>query len=267
MLLGRHRFAGDLTLSVGLPFVAIGFARGDYLWRNGDQLGDLTQQPALFQPEDDVVTTIDHADVEVVGLDVGALERTASALFGDDTLRMRFLSSTPVDAAAGRHWRAVAQVAWSAVDQDGGAGFDNDLLRASLYRQLAVATIETFPLAGDHEARRTTVASRAAAFKRAVGYIDAHASLPITLDDIAIAAGTSPAELDRAFDMHLPFTTEQYLGSVRLSAARRDLSGADPAQPDAIAAVAARWGFADARVFSRRYRERYGETPQETLLG
>ena len=263
LLLGRHRFAGEVTMNVGLPFIAIGLASGEYLWRNGEQLGDMTEQPALFQPEDDVVTSIEHADVEVVGLEVAALTRTAAVLFGEDDLRMRFLSSSPVDAAAAAHWRAVARVAWASLDEGAGAGFGNELVRASVYRQLAVATIETFPLAGDHAARRTTVASRAAAFKRAIGYIDAHASLPITLDDIAVAAGTTPAELDRAFDMHLPYTAEQYLASVRLSAARADLADADPA--GTVAEVAARWGFADTRVFARRYRERFGETPQQTL--
>ena len=40
------------------------------------------------------------------------------------------------------------------------------------------------------------------------------------------------------------------------------------AQGDAgtVAEVAARWGFADTRAFARRYRERFGETPQQTLL-
>ncbi|WP_431246705.1 helix-turn-helix transcriptional regulator [Leifsonia xyli] len=262
MLLGRHLFGGDVSLSFDLPFLAVGLARGRYRWRSGGEEGDLTSAPALFQPEAGAHGVMDHASVSVVAFDVRSLTRTARTLFGEEELTLDFLSAAPVSASAARHWRAVHDIAWRQV-ADGA--FDNPLQRASLYRQLAVATLETFPLAGDHEARRTTVAFRAAAFKRAVEYIDEHASLPISTDDIALAAGISVPELARAFDMHLPFSAAQYLESVRLSAAHRDLADAADGAPLTVAQIAARWGFADETAFSRLYEQRFGRTPHAVL--
>ncbi|WP_285114044.1 helix-turn-helix transcriptional regulator [Leifsonia sp. fls2-241-R2A-40a] len=262
MLLGRHRFGGELSLSFGLPFIAVGSARGSYRWQAGDQDGDLTAAPALFQPEIGARGDIAVADVTVVALEVRSVRRTARALFGEDDLVPRFVAASPVSPQLARQWRAVHDLAWRQL-RDGA--FESPLLRASLYRQLAVGMLETFPLAGDHDARRTTVASRAVAFKRAVQYIDEHASLPITADDIALAAGTSVPELVRAFDMHLPFSPQQYLRSVRLSAAHRDLMEADPTRAVTVTDVASRWGFADERTFTRLYLERFGQPPHRTL--
>lgn len=259
MLLGRHRFGGELSLSFDLPFIAVGLASGRYRWRVGDEEGDLAAAPAVFQPETGARGRMDHADVSVVAFDLRSLTRTARATFGEEQLAPAFLAAAPVSAQAAKHWRAVHDLAWRQVE---AGAFDNPLQRASLYRQLAVATLETFPLAGDHEARRTTVAARALAFKRAVAYIDEHASLPITADDIALAAGTTVPELTRAFDMHLPYTPLQYLASVRVAAARRDLADGTP-----VAVVAARWGFPDEATFTRLYVTRFGAPPVSRSAG
>ncbi|MGH1547678.1 helix-turn-helix domain-containing protein [Leifsonia poae] len=261
MLLGRHRFGGELSLSFDLPFIAVGLARGAYRWRVGDEEGDLAAAPALFQPETGAQGRMDRADVTVVAFDVRSLTRTARATFGEDRLAPTFLSATPVSVQAAEHWRAVHDLAWRQVKT---GAFDHPLQRASLYRQLAVATLETFPLAGDHETRRTTVAARARAFKRAIAYIDEHASLPITADDIALAAGTTTPELARAFDMHLPYTPLQYLASVRLTAAHRDLQDGIP---EPVAVVAARWGFPDEETFIRLYVTRFGSMPVSRTVG
>ena len=261
--LSRHRFDGSIVCTADIPFVTVVAADGEYLWQFGDQQGALAAQPALFQPGETLTAAIEHTNTRVVNLQLAALRTTAAALFGEPDAEIRFESATPVSEALGSGWLAVMRLA----DRQATAGaFGNDLLRASIYRQLAVATIETFPLAGDHAARRTTVASRARAFKRAVAYIDGHASLPITLDDVALAAGTTAAELDRAFDMHLPYTAEQYLRSVRLGAAHRDLQDADPMAIDVVETIAARWGFSSRRAFERLYRARYGVPARQTLM-
>lgn len=260
--LSRHLFDGRIVCRADLPVVSVVAADGEYLWQFGDERGDLREQPALFQPGETLTAVIEHSSTRVVNLQPDALRTTAAALFGEPEVEIRFESAAPVSETLGTRWLSVMRLA----DRQATAGsFGNDLLRASIYRQLAVATIETFALAGDHAARRSTVASRARAFKRAVAYIDAHASLPITLDDVALAAGTNATELDRAFDMHLPYTAEQYLRSVRLAAAHRDLQVADPAWIGAVDAIAARWGFAGRRTFEREYRARYGVRARDTL--
>ncbi|WP_179150862.1 helix-turn-helix domain-containing protein [Leifsonia sp. NCR5] len=260
-VVARHLFDGDVECAAELPFFTVASVVGSYLWRTGGEEGDLSQGPAIFQPGRRLDASVSHADVSAVSITVESLAATAAAQFGDG-VTMRFDSALPVTRALGEHWLAVARLARQTALTE---AFENDLVRASIYRQLAIATIEAFPLTGDHQARRTTVASRAVAFKRAVSYIDDHASLPITVDDIATAAGTTVPELDRAFDMHLPYTADQYLHSVRLSAAHRDLREGKTDVHGGVAAVAARWGFVDVDAFEAHYRFRFGTSPEQTL--
>lgn len=261
-VVARHLFDGELACTAHLPFFTIASAVGGYLWETGGESGSLADGPVLLQPDTTVGAQVSHADVTAISIGVDSLRATAVAQFGDDEVVMRFESAVPVTRRLGERWLAVARLAAQTAATE---AFENDLIRASVYRQLAVAAIETFALAGDHSARRTTVAARANAFKRAVGYIDDHASLPITVDDIALAAGTTAPELDRAFDMHLPFSAEEYLRSVRLTAAHRDLVAGETDAHGGVAAIASRWGFGDLGVFECSYRSRFGRTPQETL--
>lgn len=60
---------------------------------------------------------------------------------------------------------------------------------------MAVTTLETFPLAGDPEARRASVAARQAAYTAAVEFMRAADSLPITVEDVAHHAEVSTVEL------------------------------------------------------------------------
>ncbi len=49
---------------------------------------------------------------------------------------------------------------------------------------------------------------------------------------------------------------------LRLEGARRQLQEGGPST---VAAIALRWGFADAAHFTRAYKERFGERPRDTV--
>ncbi|MFG1802396.1 helix-turn-helix domain-containing protein [Micromonospora carbonacea] len=68
-----------------------------------------------------------------------------------------------------------------------------------------------------------------------------------------------------AFRSQLGTTPLAYLRRVRLDLARRDLTRAVPGDGVSVAAIAARWGFADPRRFAARYLATYGELPGRTL--
>jgi transcriptional regulator GlxA family with amidase domain len=60
----------------------------------------------------------------------------------------------------------------------------------------------------------------------------------------------------------------EYLRRVRLDGAHRDLQARTPDGGDTVATVAAiayRWGFANARLFAALYRATYGRAPGGTL--
>ncbi|GIH67909.1 AraC family transcriptional regulator [Sphaerimonospora thailandensis] len=102
------------------------------------------------------------------------------------------------------------------------------------------------------------------AVKRAMELIEAQAAEPLTVTDIAEAAGVGVRALQAGFRRHVESTPTAYLRDVRLERARAELTGHGPGTAT-IADVARRWGFVHLGQFSRAYRERFGEAPSETL--
>ncbi|MFC0865879.1 AraC family transcriptional regulator [Sphaerimonospora cavernae] len=103
-----------------------------------------------------------------------------------------------------------------------------------------------------------------AAVKRAMELFEACAAEPLTVSDIAEAVGVGVRTLQEGFRRHLETTPTAYLRDVRLERARAELTACGP-DTATIAEVARRWGFVHLGQFSRVYRERFGETPAETL--
>jgi AraC-like DNA-binding protein len=178
---------------------------------------------------------------------------------------VRFLATAPVDAAAERYWGALVRFAYQqATAPDSALG--NPLLRAQLVRTLAGAALATFPnttmtvdhLPGPGRAGPATV-------RRALAHLHAHAGQPLTVADLAVAAGIGVRALQQAFQQHLGCTPMTYLRRVRLERAHHDLRAGAPAAGDTVAAIAARWGFAHGGRFALAYQAQYGTTPAATL--
>jgi AraC-like DNA-binding protein len=99
--------------------------------------------------------------------------------------------------------------------------------------------------------------------RRARDYIHAHAIDAPTVVEIAQAAGVGVRALALGFDKHFGMSPLRYLQQVRLDGIRAQLQGA--AAGDTVTRIALDWGFANLGVFAARYRERFGESPSETL--
>ncbi|GLW25765.1 transcriptional regulator [Microbispora amethystogenes] len=100
--------------------------------------------------------------------------------------------------------------------------------------------------------------------KRAVSLIEEHAGEPLTVEDIAEAVGVSARALQEGFRRHLDKTPMSYLREVRLDRVRAELAVTDRVAAT-VTDVAYRWGFAHLGRFSSVYRQRFGESPSETL--
>ncbi|GAB1693144.1 helix-turn-helix transcriptional regulator [Krasilnikovia sp. M28-CT-15] len=102
------------------------------------------------------------------------------------------------------------------------------------------------------------------ALSRAVGFIDAHADLDISLIDIARAARVTVRAVQRAFRRHLDTTPTAYLRRVRLDRAHQQLRDASPGGPHTVGDVA-RWGYLDPTRFMADYRRTYRQPPRRTM--
>lgn len=250
---GRYTIGGD-WISEGEfdQFCVATVLDGDYEWDIDGERDFAFRAPFLLKPGD---TLYCHAqNVRMVNLYLSAerLQEVARTTSGDDSLVLAFDSPRAISAAHAGYVLTAAKVAGEFVSS---GTIENEMVRASLFHRLAVATVRCFRMTGEREERPSTPADVHRRFRRGLHFIEDNASLPITLGDIAQAAGTSLAQLDSAFREHLGMGPSACLRRVRLGAARDELRAG---RVDGVASAAARWGFADAERFVRAYRAEFG---------
>jgi len=108
-----------------------------------------------------------------------------------------------------------------------------------------------------------TKPSGSSSVRRAREYIHAHAAEAISLSELAARLGVGLRALQLAFRREVGCSPREYLMTCRLEVARsRLLSAGDGAT---VTQIAFECGFSDMTVFSRKYREHFGEKPSETL--
>ncbi|MBP9182948.1 MAG: AraC family transcriptional regulator [Fuscovulum sp.] len=117
----------------------------------------------------------------------------------------------------------------------------------------------------DHGAQlgRARAAPRPRHLRLAEGFIEAHLDQPITLEEVAAAAGISPRGLQMAFRDWRGTTPLAFWRQARLARAHADLMAAPSGTR--VTEVALRWGFSHFGRFAEQYRDRYGLSPSDTL--
>lgn len=105
------------------------------------------------------------------------------------------------------------------------------------------------------------------AVRRSIEYIERHLAEPITLGDIAEYVQMSPRSIQAGFRSDLDTTPIAFIRDRRLDAVRRSLLAAIPGEGINVTEAASRWGFTHLGNFSIVYRQRFGESPSQTLRG
>lgn len=103
------------------------------------------------------------------------------------------------------------------------------------------------------------------AVRRVREYLEANAENVVELADICGVAGVPLRTLHHQFRRSLGKTPMQLLREIRLDRVRRDLLRPHPGA--SVTNVALKWGFDHLGRFSASYRQRFGETPRETMKG
>ncbi|MFI7577768.1 AraC family transcriptional regulator [Micromonospora sp. NPDC049497] len=219
---------------------------------------------ALMLPDQPEDADFDDIDSFTTRLPRALLEEVAHAQTGISGADLRFDSSRPISVALGRHWtRTVSHLTRSVLSDP--ALMANPLIAGNARHLLAATALAVFPNTAHDRALRAAGEVTPRALRRAVAYIDDHADQPITVEQVAAAAGVRPRALQLAFRRHHDTTPMRYARQVRLERAHRDLQAADPTTGITITMIAMRWGFTHLGRFSTDYRAAYGSSPSHTL--
>ena len=192
----------------------------------------------------------------LVHFDAAYLEQTAAELHGTEPGPILF--SRTADAVA-PWWGAVRLLR----DALAATRSPTPLQRESASRAAAVAALRAFPhrVAPLPVAPATVSARR---LRRAVEFLQANADLPLSVGDIAEAAGVTVRGLQLAFRRGFDTTPLHYLREVRLDRAHDELEQGHQGGIE-VGEVAARWGFISGGRFAEHYARRFGERPRDTL--
>lgn len=101
--------------------------------------------------------------------------------------------------------------------------------------------------------------------RRAEEFIRVHAAEPITLIDIARAAGVAPRTLQLAYRETFGLSPMRALTRERMRRARFELVAAEGAK--SVTETALEWGFTHLGRFAADYRREFGELPSDTVRG
>ena len=241
-------------------FLCIRLRRGAYGLNQGDgQVLYSAGDTFLADPNRRVEAEVTGADLDSLTIEGSALQAIAAQIDPWSRGRLDYRRLTPISDSLASAWDACFDLVRSTLGRDELVA-ENALIRASLLYQLVGTACAAFDLLPDAPRQRPATER---SVRRAVTYIDDHLAEPITVGDIASAAGVSVRALQYAFLRVLSVSPSSYLRRARLTEARRELL--DGETTVSISEVSRRWGFAHRSRFSAAYQDEFGELPSATL--
>lgn len=201
---------------------------------------------------------------ELIGLKLsrGLVEGELAALLGRPvTEPVRLAAPFDLRSAPGRSWLSLAQLVLAEMSRPGL--LDGALIQKQYVRTLVAGLLTAQPHNYSDALQHGHAPLRPRTLRRAQEYVHANFAAPITVTDMALAAGSSVRRMQEAFAEHLDTSPMTYLRDVRLDHVRRLLAAGRGTVTD----VAQECGFSHLGRFSAAYRERFGELPSQTLTG
>jgi AraC-like DNA-binding protein len=199
----------------------------------------------------------------VVRIERAALERHAATVAGRNVAEtLSFLPIAELDSPMVRAWVNTARHMFSELRRNPSLA-DEPLVRSDIEQLLMTTAMNWLPRSSIVTPRRSTCLVLPRHVRQAEEYMRACAGQPITVDMLAQHVGVSGRALYDGFRRFLGVSPMRYLRDLRMDHVRADLL--DPAEPNSVTKIATRWGFFQLGRFAVDYRQRFGESPHETL--
>ena len=139
----------------------------------------------------------------------------------------------------------------------------NQIARRTFEDNLALCLLLGLPHSHTARLQQQKGAAAPRHVRRAEEFMRANAGMPLTIAEIAQAAGCSVRALQMAFDRFRGMTPMAALRRIRLEEARSELL--NDGRTESIARIAAGYGFSTPSRFAQLYRRTYGVYPSEAL--
>ena len=107
-------------------------------------------------------------------------------------------------------------------------------------------------------------AARSLIAKNTRDFIEANFQRPVHLENLCRHTGVGIRTVQRCFREYFDYSVTDYIKTVRLDSAYRDLTATDGSE-ESVTTIALRNGFTHLGRFSVAYHVRFGEPPNETL--
>lgn len=199
-----------------------------------------------------------RARLELVALSPAPVARLLGVREGEVQLRAPLLQ--PRSAALQTYLeRSARTIAAEVLEQP--EVYEHDLIRTQAIELLVAAVVEAFELVNRSE---QVVDRDKQVVRRAVAHMRLHLRSPVSVPQIAEAAGVSVRGLQLVFRRQLDTTPLLHLRQLRLDAAREEMTSGR-ASGTTVAAVASSWGYANPARFTSHYRDAFTESPAAAL--
>jgi len=176
--------------------------------------------------------------------------------------RLDFFPEVDLTSGRGQLLRSLAELTFQGLARDATLGLA-PLTQSNIISAMTNLVLETVPHRYSDKLARAATAPMPRYVRRAMDFMQANLSRPISIIDIAAASHVSVRSLQRGFRDFRMTTPMDYLSNLRLHAAHSDLLNRDLAIT--VTAVAKKWGFTHLGRFSREYKNAFGCLPSYTL--
>jgi AraC-like DNA-binding protein len=199
----------------------------------------------------------------VLRLPTGLLHRKLQALLdGQKIETIAFMPMFDQTRGAGATIRRMFDFLFAEL-QDPDTLLTNELAIRSFEENLALCLLLGLPHNYTERLQRQSAAAAPGNVRRAEAFMRANARMPLTIAEIAEAAGCGVRALQIAFHRFRGSTPMRVLQQARLEQARTEMLRPD--QTQSLARIAAAHGFSSPTQFARFFRRKYGVYPSELL--
>lgn len=196
-----------------------------------------------------------------------AFERSAMVSQLSEMLDAPVLHNIELSAAletasvAGSRLAALGHLLWDCFDVESDHRV-SAIAADHLFRAAMAMILEAVPHNYSERLKQPASPAMPRNLKRAIEYMVANISQPMSVAEIAREAGTSVRALQTAFQQFKDTTPLSFLRQMRLEGVRRTLAA--ETNELSIAQAARAWGFTHMGRFSAVYHDAFGQSPSET---